>query len=63
MTENLKACPFCDGTELHETEQGGWYRWVCNSCKAMGPPGDYMMPEASILWNTRAPDPLPEASQ
>ena len=52
----LKACPFCGGTDIKEKENGMGDHWMRCSCSAKGPRGFY--PQG--VWNTRTPDPLAE---
>lgn len=61
MSEELKPCPFCAGTESHLiTFSIGAFRFViCAGCKAEGPRfvGEGAEEKAVIAWNTRAPSP------
>lgn len=60
MTEKLKPCPFCGGTdiEVESSDYGGPYVF-CNDCGALGPPTRWTdetaddHARARALWNTR----------
>ena len=67
MSEELKPCPFCGGTDIaisvDENQGNKWGSAVCYSCSAVGPevrtgyetyPEASWRAEAAAEWNRRA---------
>ena len=67
MTNKMKPCPFCAGTDIGETvdyDDGtatGTCAFLCVKCNAQGPPTafkyeentDLVIERAATLWDTR----------
>jgi Lar family restriction alleviation protein len=52
MTEELKPCPFCGGTDVEAIDQQGVAWVLCKSCSVDGPFGS-TAEEATAVWNHR----------
>jgi len=63
MSEELKPCPFCGGTDLDRAGRGPMKCWVeCLGCTSEGPFGE--TPAAAIAaWNRRAADDDPPVTR
>lgn len=75
MSEELKPCPFCGGTDIaisvDENQGNKWGSAVCYSCSAVGPevrtgyetyPEASWRAEAAAEWNRRA-SPTPHTTE
>jgi len=55
MSNELKPCPFCGGTKLHETSNGVENMFLeCEECGADGP-AEMTRAKMIAAWNRRAP--------
>jgi Lar family restriction alleviation protein len=54
MTEELKPCPFCGGSNVSTYEVKGSYSTLCVGCGGEGPEEDSEA-EAIAAWNRRSP--------
>lgn len=52
MSDELKSCPFCGGTEQRIKSSGRWGWFVSCSCCAVGPSAK-SRDDAVTAWNTR----------